>query len=157
MRSSTRRGQLNEDAYLELITRLEAALAREREQVSPRPFRAKAGCVIVGAHATGVSRLTPAERARLDAWRDQPSAMLEADRAREAERIADRRIWAVVMLTPDLAVARSILLGRPVVGRQLDARALRRALRGDRMRDPDEYLRVRSGHLDALAEGGPLT
>jgi hypothetical protein len=82
--------------------------------------------------------------------------MLEADRAHEAERIADRRLWAVVTLTPDLAVARSILSGRPVLGRQLDAGALRRALRGELLPDSDEYIRIRPGHLDAVAEGGPL-
>ena len=103
-----------------------------------------------------MSRLTPAEQARLDEWRDRPDAMLMADRATEAERIADRRLWAVVTLTPDLAVARSILLGRPVLRRQLDANALRRALRGQPLPEPDGYVRVRLGHLDAVAEGGSL-
>lgn len=65
-----------------------------------------------------------------------------------------RRLWAALMLTRDLEVCRSILLGRPVVARQLDAAALRRARRGEPLPDPDSYFRVRHGHLDAVAEGG---
>lgn len=108
------------------------------------------------ADASDMPRLTPAEHVRLDAWRDRPAAMLAADRVREAERIADRRLWAIVTLTSDLAVVRSILLGRPVLGRQLDAEALRRALRGEPLPPPDRFFRVRPGHLDAVAEGGPF-
>lgn len=73
----------------------------------------------------------------------------------DAEEItASRRLWAVLTLTSDLAVARSILLGRPVLARQLDAEALRRARRGEPLPPPDSYFRVRPGHLDAVAEGG---
>jgi hypothetical protein len=75
----------------------------------------------------------------------------------DAEEItASRRLWAVLMLAGDLAVCRSILLGRPVLARQLDAEALRRALRGEQFPAPDSYFRVRAGHLDAVAEGGRL-
>ena len=69
---------------------------------------------------------------------------------------ASRRLWAAIVLTSDLEVFRSILLGRPVLARQLDAAALRRALRGERLPDPNSYFRVRRGHLDAVAEGGPF-
>lgn len=73
-----------------------------------------------------------------------------------AEVTMDRRLWAAIMLSPDVEVCRSILLGRPVLARQLDAVALGRALRGEPLPDPDSYFRIRPGHLDALAEAGPL-
>jgi hypothetical protein len=38
-----------------------------------------------------------------------------------AEETASKRLWAAIMLTDDLEVCRSILLGRPVFARQLDA------------------------------------
>jgi hypothetical protein len=67
-----------------------------------------------------------------------------------------RRLWAAMMLALDISVCESILLGRPVLARQLDVVVLRRALRGERPPDPDSYFRVRVGHLDAIAEAGPL-
>lgn len=73
-----------------------------------------------------------------------------------AEVAASRRLWAALVLTSDLEVCRSILLGRPVLARQLDAEALRRALRGEPLPPPDSYFRIRPGHLDAVAEGGPF-
>ncbi len=73
-----------------------------------------------------------------------------------AETTASRHLWAVLMLTSDLEVCRSIVLGRPVLARQLDAEALRRALRGEPLPPPGDYFRVRVGHLDAVAEGGPF-
>ena len=48
-----------------------------------------------------------------------------------AEETASRRLWAAWMLTSDIGVCRSILLGRPVLAHQLDAEALRRAMRGE--------------------------
>ena len=48
----------------------------------------------------------------------------------EAERILGRRLWAVLMLARTVDVAESILAGRPVMARNLDPEALRRALRG---------------------------
>jgi hypothetical protein len=74
----------------------------------------------------------------------------------DAERTESRRLWSDFMLTADLEVARSILLGRPVLARQLDAEALRRALRGQPLPPPDQYVRVRHGHLEAVAESGPF-
>jgi hypothetical protein len=67
-----------------------------------------------------------------------------------------RRMWAAVMLALDVWVCESILLGRPVPARQLDVVVLGRGLRGERLPDPDSYVRVRPGHLDAIAEAGPL-
>jgi hypothetical protein len=63
---------------------------------------------------------------------------------------------AAIMLALDLEVCRSILLGRPVLAHQLGPVVLRRALRGERLPDPDSYFRIRAGHLDAIAEAGPL-
>lgn len=97
-----------------------------------------------------------AERARLDAWRDDPAAMREADRKRDVERQSDRRLWGALMATSDLDVCRSILLGRPVLVRQLDPAALRRAMRGMPFPSGADYVRLRPGHLDAIAEGGPF-
>jgi hypothetical protein len=74
----------------------------------------------------------------------------------EAARVEGRRLWAAVMLTHDADVCASILRGRPVLARQLDAVALTRALRGERLPAPQSYFRVRPGHLDAVAEGGPF-
>ena len=67
-----------------------------------------------------------------------------------------RRVWAAVMLASSIEVCRSILTGRPVLARQLDAEVLRRARRGEPLPPPDSYFRVRPGHLDAIAEGGPF-
>ena len=70
------------------------------------------------------------------------------------EESVSRRLWAALMLTADLQVCRSLLLGRPVLARQLDAEVLRRALRGEALPPPETYFRIRPGHLDAVAEGG---
>lgn len=72
----------------------------------------------------------------------------------QRERRESRRLWAAMMLALDVDVCESILRGRPVLVRQLDPVALRRALRGEPLPDPDSYIRVRHGHLDAIAEGG---
>jgi hypothetical protein len=74
--------------------------------------------------------------------------------ALEAERVASRRLWAAIMLALDIDVCESILAGRPVLARRLDPVALRRALRGGPLPEPDSWFRVRAGHLDAVAEGG---
>jgi hypothetical protein len=67
-----------------------------------------------------------------------------------------RRLWALFMLACTPEVAESILVGRPVMAANLDAEALRRARRGMSLPPPDSYIRVRHGHLDAIAEAGPL-
>ena len=74
----------------------------------------------------------------------------------DAEITASRRLGAALMLATDVHVCDSILAGRPVLARRLDAEALRRALRGQPLPDPETYFRVRPGHLDAVAEGGPF-
>ena len=73
-----------------------------------------------------------------------------------AEVTASRRMWACLMLTTDVEIFFSLVSGRPVRAGQLDAEALRRALRGEALPPPDSYFRVRPGHLDAIAEGGPF-
>jgi hypothetical protein len=80
-----------------------------------------------------------------------PEPLLWPDEAKEA---VWRRCWAVFMLTADLNVARSILEGRRVLARQLDAVALRRALRGAPLPPPGEYVLITNPQLDAVAEGG---
>lgn len=65
-----------------------------------------------------------------------------------------RRMWAAVTLTSDPDVCASVMRGLPVLARQLDAEALRRALRGLPFPPPDEYVRVDVDMLDAVAEGG---
>ncbi len=81
----------------------------------------------------------------------------------ETERLVDellqrreRRRWAAIMLALSREVCRSILLGRPVMARGLDAEALRRALRGGSLPPPDEYVVVTREMLDAVAEAGPF-
>lgn len=76
--------------------------------------------------------------------------------SRWEQRRRSRRMWAAMMLATDVDVCDSILLGRPVLARQLDPTALRRARRGMPAPDPGAYLLVRDGHLDAVAEGGPF-
>ena len=46
----------------------------------------------------------------------EPKIWADAD-----EIVESRRLWSVLVLAPDLEVARSILLGRPVRACQLDA------------------------------------
>jgi hypothetical protein len=99
--------------------------------------------------------LTPQERARVEAWRDDPEAMREAARAAEAERIANRRLWGVAMLALNLDVARSILLGKAVLAGSLDGVVLHHALRGGALPDPRSYIEITLEMLDAVAEAGP--
>ena len=103
-----------------------------------------------------VGRLSAEEQARIERWRDDPDAMRAEERTAEAERRAANRLWSAVMPQRALACSNSILLGRPVLVRQLDPAALRRATRGQPLPDPDSYVRVRPGHLDAIAERGPF-
>jgi hypothetical protein len=74
----------------------------------------------------------------------------------EAGRVQSRRLWAAMMLALDVDTCESILRGRPVYARRLDPVVLRRALRGGMLPDPGSWFRVRSGHLDAIAEAGAL-
>jgi hypothetical protein len=75
----------------------------------------------------------------------------------EAERVIGVRLWSALILSRSLEVAESILHGRPVMVRNLDPEALRRARRGMPAPAANTYIRIRHGHLDAIAECGPLT
>ena len=76
---------------------------------------------------------------------------------RDEREVQDgRRLWAVFMLALTVDVAESILLGRPVMVRNLDREALRRALRGDPP-PARKFITITTEHLDAIAECGPLT
>jgi hypothetical protein len=73
------------------------------------------------------------------------------------ERIVERRLWSVFMISHTPEVAESVLSGRPVIARNLDAEALRRALRGGSLPDPDVFVVISHEMLDAIAEAGPIT
>jgi hypothetical protein len=60
------------------------------------------------------------------------------------------------MLARTVDVCESILLDRPVMARNLDREALRRAIRGETP-PATEFFHVTAEHLDAIAECGPLT
>jgi hypothetical protein len=61
-----------------------------------------------------------------------------------------------MMVARRIDTLESILVGRPVYAKHLDALALRRALRGGALPHPDSWFRVRDGHLDAISEAGRL-
>jgi hypothetical protein len=93
-------------------------------------------------------------RARLNA--EQAVALDPVREAREeTKRIASSRTWAAIALARDLDTCRSILHGRPVMAALLDGEILRRALRGQPLPPANEFIRIRSGHLDAVVEAGP--
>jgi hypothetical protein len=134
-----------------LVPSLRCRPGRSARVTAPPP------CNQAAARSTasgGSGRLTapPYDQAAV-ASRALPEPAAWAD---EAEQAASRRLWAAISLAPDLHVCRSVLAGRPVLAGQLDPRALRRALRGERLPSPDTYMRLRAGHLDAVAEAGPL-
>lgn len=75
---------------------------------------------------------------------------------RAARERLPRHGWAAMMLTPRLDVCRSVLAGLRVRAGGLDAFVLRRALRGGPLPDPEAFVRVTGGMLDAIAEAGPF-
>ncbi len=72
----------------------------------------------------------------------------------ERERRAGQRLWGVLMLARTVEVGQSIMHCRPVLVRNLDPEALRRALRGTAP-PADEFIEITPEHLDAIAECGP--
>jgi hypothetical protein len=70
---------------------------------------------------------------------------------------ASRRWWAAMMLARGIHTCESVIAGRPVMASCLDGEVLRRALRGERLPSANTFVRVRAGHLDAIAEAGPLS
>ncbi len=67
-----------------------------------------------------------------------------------------RHLWAAMMLALDVDTASSILCGLRVRAGNLDGFILRRALRGDPLPDPEDYIEVAGEMLDAVNEAGPL-
>jgi hypothetical protein len=67
-----------------------------------------------------------------------------------------RHFWAALMLALDIDTASSILRGLRVRAGKLDGFVLRRALRGDLLPDPEDYIEVAGEMLDAVNEAGPL-
>ena len=74
----------------------------------------------------------------------------------ENDRLGGRRLWAMFMLARTLGTAESLLVGRRVIARNLDAEALRRALRGGPLPDPGAFVLVTHEMLDAIDEAGPM-
>jgi hypothetical protein len=66
------------------------------------------------------------------------------------------RFWAAMMLALDVDTASSILCGVRVRAGNLDGFVLRRALRGDLLPDPEDYIEIAGEMLDAVNEAGPL-
>jgi hypothetical protein len=71
-------------------------------------------------------------------------------------KVIGRRLWALFMIARTPETGESILRSRPVIARNLDAEALRRALRGGPLPNPDAFVVVSNEQLDAIAEAGPL-
>jgi hypothetical protein len=61
-----------------------------------------------------------------------------------------------MMLALDLDTAGSILRGLRIRAGNLDGVVLRRALRGECLPDPEDYIEVTGEMLDAVNEAGPL-
>jgi hypothetical protein len=60
------------------------------------------------------------------------------------------------MLALEIETCESILRGRRVRAGNLEPFVLRRALRGGRLPDPENYISVSAEMLDAVNEAGPL-
>jgi hypothetical protein len=74
----------------------------------------------------------------------------------DLKRVRSQRLWAAFMLSRQVEVLNSILLGKPVRCGLLDRLVLRRALRGGPLPPAESYMVVTDEHLDAIAEAGPL-
>lgn len=81
---------------------------------------------------------------------------IEFARQPKAEYEPSRPTWSAIMLARDPRTCRSLLEGRRVRAGNLDGFVLRRALRGERLPDPETYLLVTHEMLDAINEAGPL-
>jgi hypothetical protein len=71
--------------------------------------------------------------------------------------LTDRHLWAATMVALDLDTASSILRGLRVRAGNLDGFVLRRALRGDPLPDPEDYIEITPAMLEAIDEAGPLS
>jgi hypothetical protein len=100
--------------------------------------------------------VTVAENRRAELLEIARIAVENDEQILESRRIENRRTWAATALSLDLDVCRSILAGRPVIAKRLDWVVLQRALRGMPLPDPNSFIRVRDGHLDAVEESGPF-
>lgn len=69
--------------------------------------------------------------------------------------LALRRAWAAMVAATTVDTWASILRGRPVMARQVEPLALRRAYRGNV--PLFEYVTLDADALDAIAEAGPVT
>jgi hypothetical protein len=71
--------------------------------------------------------------------------------------MTERHLWAALMLALDTNTAGSILRGLRVRAGNLDGFVLRRALRGEPLPDPEEFIYVTPAMLEAIDEAGPLS
>ena len=62
--------------------------------------------------------------------------------------------WAAIVVSLTVDTAASIMRGDPVLARNLDPVVLARALRGEPLPKPDEYVTVTVPMLEAINEGG---
>jgi hypothetical protein len=83
--------------------------------------------------------------------------VLRLTRPHVTDEVVGRRLWAQLMLAPDVETCRSIGAGRRVMAARLDPEVLRRGLRGGRLPHPAVFIEVSAEMLDAISEAGPLT
>ena len=89
------------------------------------------------------SRLTSAEHARLQAWHDDPNGMLAGAHAAKDAWNLWIRLWAAMVLSPELVICEALLAGVPVPTRRLDpAWVAELGLEGDVLLDEVLVLRI---------------
>lgn len=79
-----------------------------------------------------------------------------AEKRRAETTTPEDLTWSAITLANDAATCASILAGRPVLIRNLDASQLRHALRGAPPPPSDDYLLITDPLLHAILEAGPL-
>jgi hypothetical protein len=70
---------------------------------------------------------------------------------------SERNLWGAMMVALDVDTCESILRGLRVRAGNLDGFVLRRALRGEPLPDPENYIEVTPAMLEAIDEAGPLS
>ena len=140
---------LSEAAWPLLVDFLALITAREQQKILLRELRNKGASRVI-------QRLTQAERARIDERSRDPKSFERVEQAAEAERLADRRFRAAVVVGRDAKTCHSICSGKPVRVGNLDRFVLRGALRGGRRPHAEGYIVVSPEMLDAIDEAGTL-
>ena len=122
----------------------------------PRPIvrRARARAPQQRSSRSGIRRRARSP-ARQQAEPEPPLRPARGSGGVSAEDTEALRGWAAMRLTRNLDVYESILARRPVRVGQLEPEVLLLARRGMPLPPPDEWILIRDGHLDAIAEAGP--